>query len=115
MTALVTISQALEPIAQTIAPKFSVEVSYPTAQVTVELKNNTLIYSIDIEAETDCTRIYSDEAECLVLTVTVAKSCTVTAYDEEGDEVYETMIKTPAWIHTDAAVEIEEAMSACEY
>lgn len=115
MNAITNISQALEPIAQTIAPKFTVEVNYPTAQVTVELKSNTLIYSIDIDSETDHTRAYQDEAECLVLVVTVAENCTVTAYDDEGDEVYETMIKTPDWIHTDAVVEIEDILSTVEY
>lgn len=112
MNAIVSITQALEPIAQTEAPEYTVEVSYPTAQISVDLPNGQmLVYSIDFDTETDSTRMYSHEDECLVMTVTVEDNCTVTAYDDEGDVVYETMIKTPDWIHTDAVVEIEESMT----
>lgn len=107
MNAIVSIAHALEPIAHTVAPKFTVEVDYPTAQITVDMPNNTLVYSVDFDTENQG-RYDSDSLD---LCVTIEDNCTVTAYDDEGDVVYETMIKTPDWIHTDAVVEIEEAMT----
>ena len=111
MNAIVSITHALEPIAHTVAPKFTVEVDYPTAQITVDMPNNTLVYSVDFDTENQG-RYDSDSLD---LCVTIEDNCTVTACDDEGDVVYETMIKTPDWIHSDAVVAIEKALTACEY